>query len=66
MVRQLWKAAPSLKPSVGTMDAYIDGDLEAEAIIEAWRFQPNRGTRIVYVTSEEHAAMAARTEGIAY
>jgi len=34
---QMHKPAPSLKPNIRTMDAYVEGKMHAVAIIDAWR-----------------------------
>ncbi|SDE83247.1 hypothetical protein [Terriglobus roseus] len=54
--KSLWKTAPSLKPSVGMMDACARGDKHAKAIRDAWRFK----APVVTLSHEEYAELIER------
>ncbi|MFC6644155.1 hypothetical protein ACFQBQ_00820 [Granulicella cerasi] len=64
--KHLWKPAPSLKPSIATMNAYVYGNDEARAIIDAWRFKSSRGTRIIQMDRERYHDLVRRTAGVTF
>jgi hypothetical protein len=35
---EMFRPAPSLKPNIMTMDKFVEGDTNAVAIIESWRY----------------------------
>ena len=52
----MWRTADSLRPNtVNLALACIEGDEESAAIVEAWRFQTNRATRLVVLAPDDPA-----------
>lgn len=65
-VKELWRAAQSLKPTVATMNAYIEGNEEAVEIIESYKLRESRATVVRKVSKAEHQRLIERTEGISW
>ncbi|MGF7180405.1 hypothetical protein [Tunturiibacter psychrotolerans] len=56
------KGGRSLRVDENTMIAFCMGQPEAVATVEAWRFQENRGTKIVVVSPEQYEHLATRNQ----
>jgi hypothetical protein len=60
------KGGRSLRVDENTMLAYVLGQPEAVATVEAWRFQANRGTKITVVSLEQYAQMIERQGSVTF